>query len=488
MTCSAADRSVGGWHYVAAVCFVATLGGLLFGYDTAVISGALGFLVRHFGLTPAMEGWAAGSALVGCVIGCVVAGPASDRFGRRATLMAAALLFLVSAIGTALPRSLAEFVVYRTLGGAGVGMASMTGPMYIAEIAPARTRGALVSWNQLAIVAGILAAYFVNYFIARGRAEEWNEAVGWRWMFGAEAVPAAGFLALLCTVPESPRWLAKRGRLDAARDILRRVDGAEYAERELADIRAVLAMEGESLRELWEPRRRPVLFIGIALAVLQQVTGINVFLYFASEILKTVAGAGVDTALLQTVLVGAVNMAFTIVAIRTVDRWGRKPLMLVGYAGMAAALWTIGLAAWLGRIQGWVLAPILAYIAAFAVSVGPVTWVLLSEIFPTRHRGRAMSIATVCLWAANYLVSQTFPMMDKHPGLVARFHHGFPFFLYGAFAAIAVVFIARRVPETRGRSLEEIERDLTAEAVVRRDGAAPPSSSAAGGRHPHLEV
>jgi len=450
-------NQTGSTVYVVLVCFVATLGGLLFGYDTAVISGAIGFMVKHFSLTPAMEGWAAGSALVGCVLGAAVAGAISDRFGRRTMLIVSAVFFLVSAIGTAVPRTLTEFILYRALGGVGVGAAAMTGPMYIAELSPARLRGTLVSWNQFAIVMGMLVVYFVNYFIAGRGGEQWNITTGWRWMFGSEALPAAAFLVLLFFVPESPRWLAKRGREEEARQILTKVDGPEHAQRELADIESTLNLESESFSELLKPRWRPVLWIGVVLAVLQQITGINVFLYFAPEILKTVAGAKADTALLQTVLVGAVNMVFTIIAIRKVDHWGRKPLMLAGYAGMAVALFVLGGAALAGQIKAWILAAILGYIAAFALSVGPVTWVLLSEIYPTRHRGRAMAIATFCLWTANYIISQTFPMMDKNEWLVAKFNHGFPFLLYGAFSVIAVLFVWRRVPETKGQSLEEIE-------------------------------
>ncbi len=443
--------------YLTSVCLVATLGGLLFGYDTAVISGAIGSLVRHFALMPAMEGWTAGSALVGCVIGSSLAGSFSDRFGRRMTLLVAAALFLISAVGTAVPRTLTAFVVYRAIGGVGVGAAAMTGPMYIAELAPARLRGTLVSWNQFAVVFGMLVVYFVNYVIAGVGDEAWNATTGWRWMFGSESLPACLFLLLLLFVPESPRWLAKRGRLETAREILMKVDGAVHADAEMTEIESALRFEGDSFRELFQSKWRPVLGIGIALAVLQQITGINVFLYFAPEILKTVAGTKTDAALLQTVLVGGVNLAFTIVAICKVDRWGRRPLMLAGYAGMAVALFALGGASLSGEIKVWVLGAILGYIAAFALSVGPVTWVLLAEIFPTRHRGRAMAIATFCMWAANYLVSQTFPMMDKQATLAAVFHHGFPFILYGLFAVSAVFFIWRFVPETKGRSLEEIE-------------------------------
>ncbi len=278
-------------------------------------------------------------------------------------------------------------------------------------------------------------------------------------MFGSEALPAALFLALLFTVPESPRWLIRRGRIADARAVLTRYAGAEGAEAQIAEVSAALALERDSLSELFHRPWSRVLGLGVGLAVFQQVTGINVFLYFAPEILQRIAGAGVDTALLQTILVGAVNMSATIVAIRTVDRWGRRPLLLTGYAGMGLALLALGLGAVARRIAAWALVPILAYIAAFAVSVGPVTWVVLSEIFPTRLRGRAMAVATVALWTANFVVSQTFPMMDRHPALLARFHHGFPFLLYAAMCAAAFALVAWAVPETRGRSLEEIERD-----------------------------
>ncbi|MCX7819111.1 MAG: sugar porter family MFS transporter [Kiritimatiellae bacterium] len=447
---------------VIGASLVATMGGLLFGYDTAVISGAIGFLVRHFQLSPAMEGWAAASALVGCVIGSALAGPIGDRWGRRTALRVAAVLFLVSAVGTALPRTLTEFVLYRALGGIGVGAAALTSPLYIAELAPARHRGRLVSWNQMAIVIGMLVVYFVNWAIARQGDLEWNVRLGWRWMFGSEALPAAAFLGLLFTVPESPRWLIRRGDLATARAVLVRIAGPAAAEAEIADVTEALASESESFGELLRPRWRRPMAIGLGLAVFQQVTGINVFLYFAPEILQRIAGAGVDAALLQTVLVGAVNMSGTILAIRTVDRWGRRPLLLTGYAGMGAALLTLGLAAAAQRIAGWTLVPILIYIAAFSMSVGPVTWVVLSEIFPTRLRARAMAVATVALWTANYVVSQTFPMMDRDPGLVARFHHGFPFLIYAAMCAGAWALVARAVPETRGRSLEEIERSWSA--------------------------
>ncbi len=447
--------------YVFLVCIVAALGGLLFGYDTAVINGAIGPLKAHFALDEVQEGWAMGCALLGCAIGAAAAGALSDRFGRKKVLILSAIMFLVSALGTALPRTITTFILFRIIGGVGVGAASMSSPMYIAEISPARMRGRLVSVNQFAIVTGMLVVYFVNYFIALQGDELWNQQTGWRWMFGSESVPAVMLLVLLFFVPESPRWLTKQGRSAEALDILARVDGAAYAQTELAEIKEALSHESGSLRQLLQPGMRIVLVIGIALAVLQQITGINVFLYFGTEIFKKM-GSETNAALLQTIIVGAVNLTFTVIAIWTVDRLGRKPLMMIGSAGMGVSLLARGLAAYGESTSLWMLVFILGYIACFALSVGPVTWVILSEVFPTRIRGRAMAIATICLWIANYVISQTFPMMDEdNSWLVETFHHAFPFWLYGLFCVVLLVFVWRFVPETKGKTLEQIERYWT---------------------------
>lgn len=466
--------------YVALVCLVAALGGLLFGYDTAVISGTIGFLQEHFELTATLKGWAASSALLGCVLGVSFAGLFSDRLGRKKTLVLAGLLFLISAIGTALPQTLAAwmsqligqgeaslssiflcFVLFRIVGGVGVGVASMASPMYIAEITPARIRGRMVSVNQLAIVSGILLIYFVNYSIEGLGDHAWNVSTGWRWMFGSGVLPSVLFLALLGLVPESPRWLMEQGRNDQAEHILNRVGGAAFAAAEAASIRASIALEKQQLVGFQTPGIGRPLALGVVLAVLQQVTGINVFLYYAPEIFKTL-GSRIDAALLQTVVIGGVNLAFTLVAIFTVDLLGRKPLMIVGSLGMGLALVALGLWPFLALPPLWALGFMLAYIAFFALSVGPVTWVLLAEIFPNRIRGRALSIATFSLWTANFVVSQTFPMMDENAWLVENFRHGFPFFLYAVFCLVLALIVWLAVPETRGRSLEEIEKSWTA--------------------------
>jgi len=451
------NQEEGSIVYVMAVCLVAALGGLLFGYDTGVINGAIGPLEEYFALDARGKGWATGCALLGCAIGAAVAGVLSDRLGRKKVLTISAILFLVSAVGTALPRDITTFIIFRVVGGVGVGAAAMSSPMYIAEISPARIRGRMVSVNQFAIVTGFLVVYFVNYFIALQGDSTWNQQLGWRWMFGSEALPAVSLLVLLFFVPESPRWLTKQNRSDEALEILTRVNGAEYAKTELLEIRETIAHESGSLKQLFGPGMKIVLVIGIVLAVLQQVTGINVFLYFGTEIFKKM-GSGTNAALAQTVIVGAVNLSFTIVAIWTVDRLGRRPLMMIGSAGMGISLLAMGLATYCQRTELWILLFILGYIACFALSVGPVTWVILSEIFPTRIRGRAMAIATICLWVANYVISQTFPMMDENEWLLEKFHRAFPFWLYSAFCVVLLVFVWRFVPETKGKTLEQIEK------------------------------
>lgn len=443
--------------YVFLVCIVAALAGLLFGYDTGVISGAIGPLEQRFDLNPKGVGWAASCALVGCIFGAAFAGTISDRLGRKKVLIISAVLFLVSALGTALPRDLIEFVIFRFIGGLGVGAASLTSPMYIAEISPARIRGRMVSVNQFAIVSGFLVVYFANYFIALGREDAWIVQSGWRWMFGSESLPAVLLLVLAFLVPESPRWLTKQNREREALGILTKVDGQQFAQQELIAIKDAISHESGSVGQLLQPGMKIVLVIGIMLAILQQVTGINAVLYYAPEIFRNL-GSKTETALLQTVVVGAVNIGFTVIAIWAVDRLGRKPLMTIGAAGMGLTLLSLGLAFHFNQKSLWVLLIVLGYIGCFAMSLGPVTWVILSEIFPTGIRGRAMAIATVILWISCFAVSQTFPMMDKNEWLVEKFHHGFSFWIYAAFCVVEVLFVWLFVPETKGKSLEEIEK------------------------------
>jgi sugar porter (SP) family MFS transporter len=456
-------NQTGSIAYVVLVCFVATLGGLLFGYDTGVISGAIEPLTARFHLTDFMKGWASGCVLIGCATGVLLVGPLSDRFGRKLAMFLAAAMFLASAIGTAVPRDIWTFIAFRVIGGIGIGIASISTPMYIAEITPARIRGRMVAVNQIAIAGGIAASAFVNYFIAQQGDQSWLTATGWRWMFGAGILPSVVFALLLLPIPESPRWLIEQRREDEARGILGRVGGTAFADAESASIKAALAQEKGTWSELFSVNLRRPLFIGIALAILQQVTGINVFLYFGATIFKSMSqSTGVDAGLLQQVIINGSGVLFTLVAIATVDKWGRKPLMLVGAAGMGVSLAAMGALAQRmtdpSAAGGWMLAFIILYIACFGLSVGPVTWVILSEIYPTAIRGRALGLATFFLWLADYVVTQTFPLLDaKDSWFVAKFNHAFPFYTYAAFCVVLLVVMLRSVPETKGQSLEEIE-------------------------------
>jgi sugar porter (SP) family MFS transporter len=451
------------WSYLLPVCLGAALGGLLFGFDTGVISGAIEALTQRFALDDFMKGWASGCVLLGCAAGVLLVGPLSDRYGRKRALVLSAVLFLVSAAGTALPRDIGTFILFRVLGGVGIGVASLSTPMYIAEISPAHLRGRLVAVNQLAIVSGIAATALANYVVAGLGDQAWNVAVGWRWMFGLGVVPAAAFLLLLVRLPESPRWLMEAGREEQSRDVLAKVGGAAFAAAEAGAIRASLARERGTWGELLSPRLRRPLAIGVALAVLQQVTGINVFMYFGATIFKTMSqSTGVDAGLLQQIVINGSGVLFTVIAMATVDRWGRKPLMIVGACGMCASLLAMGAMAQTladpasaGRLM---LAFIVLYIACFGLSVGPVVWVILSEIFPTAVRGRALGLATFCLWVADYAVTQSFPLLDASGSwLVKRFNHAFPFYVYALFCVVLALVMWRLVPETKGKTLEEIE-------------------------------
>jgi sugar porter (SP) family MFS transporter len=456
--------------YLVPICLVATLGGLLFGYDTGVISGAIEPMTVRFALGDFMKGWASGCVLIGCAVGVLLVGPISDRFGRKLAMFLAALMFLVSAIGTAVPDDIRTFIVFRFIGGLGIGIASISTPMYIAEITPAHLRGRMVAVNQIAIVGGIAATAFINYFIAHARGDpalpvnqDWLINTGWRWMFATGIVPSVLFGLLLIPIPESPRWLVERRCNDRAMEILGRVGGASFAASECAAIRAAIAREQGNWGELFSRRLRRPLIIGIALAVLQQVTGINVFLYFGATIFKTLsAQTGVDAGLLTQIVINGACVLFTVIAIATVDRWGRRPLMLLGGAGMGVSLVAMGVMAQTlsdpAAGSRWMLLFIILYIAAFGLSLGPVTWVILSEIFPTSVRGRALGLATFFLWTADYAVTQTFPMMDaKDSWFVKQFHHAFPFHAYAAFCVVLLLVVWKLVPETKGRTLEEIE-------------------------------
>lgn len=430
------------------VSVVAAASGLLFGFDIAVINGAIIFVEQQFRLTPFLTEVATSSLLVGCIPGASLAGWLSDRFGRRRILMLSAILFGASGLGAALPRNLAEFIAARFLGGIAVGAASVLAPLYIAEVAPPRIRGRLVSLNQMAIVSGILAAYFINWRLSFAGPD------GWRWMFATAAIPAAAFLAALVFVPESPRWLTKTGGEASALAILTRLTGRAEAEREMDQIRAALAEETGTLGELLRPGLRRALVIGVALAVLQQVTGVNTVLFYGSKIFKeSVGNHSASSAIGINVLVGLVNALSTIVAIWIIDKVGRKALLMFSSGAMGAALVALGIAF---RAQpapaALIFSLVLMFVASFAVGLGPGVWVVMSEIFPNRIRGRAMSIATISLWVACVALTLSFLSLAQALTISGAF------WLYAGMCATMFVFVWRVTPETKGKTLEEIEK------------------------------
>ncbi len=506
--------------YLAGITLVATLGGLLFGYDTAVISGTVSslriFFVDPLGLSPdlanAMEGFIVSSALIGCVIGASIAGYVSQKFGRKPSLQIAAVLFLLSAVGSAWPEMFFGipgtgdhtfanlFIFYRIIGGVGVGMASMVSPMYIAEVAPHNKRGALVSWNQFAIIFGMLVVYFVNYAIALQGDSSWLNTIGWRWMFASEIIPASLFLIFLFSVPETPRWLVMNSKKDKARSVLVKLVGSQEADVEIDDIQLSLDQDaaqslkpyyrflvtwillftiafiglkfagnasafeisliGSFVISLIAPIRSfgfKIIIVGVLLSAFQQFVGINVVLYYAPEIFKSM-GSGTDTALLQTIIVGIINLSFTVLAILTVDKFGRRPLLIIGALVMALAMTGLGTGfagSWSGGLKLFFM---LLYTAGFAMSWGPVCWVMLAEIFPNSVRSSVMSIAVAAQWVSNFLVSWTFPMLNKNEALVSQFNHGFSYWVYGLMGILAAIFIWKMVPETKGKTLEEMNK------------------------------
>jgi len=450
--------------YVFGITLVATIGGLLFGYDTAVISGAEksieAFLIKPLGLSSFIHGATVSSALIGCIIGGALSGFFSSRLGRKKSLILAASLFFLSALGSGYPEAfffnkgetsmglLAVFNFYRVLGGIGVGLASAVVPMYIGEIAPAEIRGRLVSFNQFAIIFGMLVVYFVNWGIANGQTIEWINAIGWRYMFMSEAIPAAIFGILVFFVPETPRYLALVHEDDKALKVLEKINGSkERAQGILAEIKSTVA--GPVKDKLFSYGSK-VIIIGILLSVFQQFVGINVALYYAPRIFESM-GAAKDASMLQTIVMGLVNVVFTVVAILTVDKWGRKPLLIVGSIGMAIGMFAISGLAYFNIIGISTLVFIIIYTASFMMSWGPICWVLIAEIFPNKIRGQAVAIAVAAQWAANYFISSTYPAMMEFSGAMT---YGF----YGLMAAVSAIFVWKMIPETKGKTLEQMEQ------------------------------
>jgi sugar porter (SP) family MFS transporter len=458
--------------YTFAISVVAALGGLLFGYDWVVIGGAKPFYEEFFHLTAAwQQGWAMSCALVGCLVGALISGGLSDRFGRKRILIVAAFLFGVSSLGTALASTFSHFVFGRISGGIAIGLASSLSPMYIAEISPPQVRGKLVSLNQFTIVSGILLAQIINWSIAKpvpaGATaiqilNSWNGQFGWRWMFGVTAIPAALFFVCMFAVPESPRWLAGKHEEHEARRILARIGGEEYSAQALAEIEASLPGQGPAgqshskgeLAELFRPKTFKILLLAVVLAVFQQWCGINVIFNYAEEVFSA-AGYNISGILFDIVVTGVVNLVFTVVAIAAVDKAGRRLLMLMGSAGLAITYIVLGIG-YHNRSHGlYMLLLVVAAIACYSMSLAPITWVVIAEIFPNRIRGVGMSFAVSSLWIASFILTYTFPLLNHSFGPAVTF------WIYSGICVLGFIFIQFRLPETKGKTLEEIEQVLT---------------------------
>ena len=450
--------------FILGITLVSAMGGLLFGYDWVVIGGAKPFYERFFDIanSPHLQGWAMSSALIGCLFGAMISGYLSDRFGRKIPLIVAAALFTISAVGTGAVNQFTPFIIYRLIGGLGIGLASAISPMYIAEISPAKMRGRLVSINQLTIVIGILAAQIINFLIADKVSEgvsdieivqSWNGQTGWRWMFWAETLPAFAFFVLAFFIPESPRFLAKSGKSEAAFSILKKIGGHDYALQEQKEITKTLHGTDSKIdwKALKSKKVRPVLVLGIVLAVFQQWCGINVIFNYAEEIF-TSAGYSVGDMLFNIVITGTVNLIFTLLAMRMVDSWGRRKLMLLGSIGLALIYFMLG-TSYFFELKGLaILVLVMLAIATYAMTLAPITWVVLSEIFPNKIRGAAMALATTALWSACFVLTYTFPILNKLLDASGTF------WLYAFICLSGFLFILKKLPETKGKSLEEIEK------------------------------
>jgi sugar porter (SP) family MFS transporter len=451
----------GKW-YVTLISLTVGLGGFLFGFDTAVISGAINFLRAQFLLSAAMEGWLMSSALLGCVFGAAISGYLADKYGRKLILIFSAVLFIISALGCAISVNITQLIIARIIGGVGVGFAAMVAPMFISELAPPQLRGRLVSLYQLSITVGILCSYLSNSFLLRYGVNNAGESVGsfmhfylvaevWRGMLGSNMVPALLFFIFLLFVPESPRWLVKMGNTAEAGRILERVNGKNTAESELVEIEKTISGESGSFSQLMRPDIRIALIIGLALPFLSQLAGITTVMYYAPAIFEK-AGLKANSAMGSASIIGFFNMIFTVVAIWKVDKWGRKPLLIWGFIGLALALFLIGFTFNQQNSQGaLILGAFVFYIAVFAATLGPGVWIVISEIYPTKIRGRAMSLATLSLFMGSTFVTQTYPILRNSIGI------GNVFLLYGLIMLPAAFFVKKFVPETKGKSLEEIE-------------------------------
>jgi sugar porter (SP) family MFS transporter len=448
------QRQQGSLLFVLFASAVTAIGGFLFGYDTAVINGANTYLQTHFALDPKKDalliGLATASAIIGCIPGAMSAGFISDRFGRRKVLFFCAILYAASALLSAIPRTFVEFIAARVLSGIAIGASSMICPVYIAEIAPAKWRGRLGTLFQLGIVSGIFLTLFINAWIQKSGDAAWNTGYGWRWMLAAESIPAILFLLLLFPIPESPRWLIAAGREEEARRVLHRVGGEDHAEDEIAAVKNVLQQEEGSMAELFSEKYRLPLLIAFVLMVGAQFSGINSIMYYSTEIFKNATG-NTDAAFSASIWIGMINFLATFGAIIFVDKAGRKPLLLLGTGVQVIALVTVGVIFARNSHSPALLWFVLLYISAFAIASGPLPWVVCSEIFPAKLRGRAMSVSTFFIWAACLVVAQTFPVLLQLIGAPRTF------WIYAGCSGLTFLFVLFRLPETKGRTLEEIE-------------------------------
>ena len=454
------------YKYITFIVLISALGGLLFGYDWVVIGGAKRFYEVFFDIRemPALQGWVMSSALLGCLLGAISAGTVSDILGRKKPLIFAAALFTLSAIGTGASHNLAFFIIWRIMGGLGIGMASVLSPIYIAEVSPAKMRGRFVAINQLTIVIGILLAQIINWVIAQDVPagftdaqilESWNGQHAWRWMFWAETLFAGLFFLLAFFIPESPRWLVKANSGKNASEILAKIGGKEYAKTSYQSIKETLGEEKARIdfKDLKTPKIKRIVFIGVVLAILQQWCGINVIFNYADEIF-TQAGYGINDMLLNIVATGSVNLLFTLVGMAVIDRWGRRFLLLLGLGGLSIIYLFFGMFYHL-ELKGFImLASVLIGISLYAMTLAPTTWVVLSEIFPNKVRGLAMSIATMALWSACFAITYAFPVLNKWAGASGTF------WTFGIICLAGFIFIRKYLPETKGKSLEEIENEL----------------------------
>lgn len=458
-------------RFILGITVITTLGGFLFGYDTGVIGGTQLYFTEYFNLSEGEQGWAVSSALYGCLVGAMAAGFLARRFSRKYALILSGFLFTLSAFGSGIPDSLTELVVYRIIGGLGVGIASMTSPMYIAEVAPPKDRGRLVSYYQLAVVLGFFLVFVATYYIGGGNAvqlseeqmhavHEYNVNEGWRVMFWSEMIPAGLFFIMLFFVPHSPRWLMMKGRESEAQSVLSKITTSrEEAKSEFEEIQtAIKNEEAKEATSVFSKAMIGVLLIGITLSILQQVTGINAILYYGAEIFANALGYGPEDALKQQMLLGAVNLIFTFVAIYKVDSWGRKPLLILGTSGMALGIGTLGFSIYFEQLGIISLIGMLTFIGSFALSMGPVTWVLLSEIFPNSVRDKALSIAVAAQWLFNAIVANSFPAINGSEVNATQFNGALPYFIFFALCIVTILFAIRFIPETKGLTLEEMDQ------------------------------